>query len=175
MGFFTSYPNFDSMQSLFVDQLQDLYDAEQRLTKALPKMIDAASDPELKSAFQEHHRENQNQVSRLERIFDLIGEKAKPKACEAMKGLVDECEQMINAKGDEHVRDAALIAAAQRLDHYEMAGYGVTRTFAQQLGHNEAAQMLEESLNEEKAADSRLSRLAENQINVQAQTSGMTS
>lgn len=167
MGLFTS-AEFNNLEDLFCDQLQDLYDAEQRLTKALPKMANAAESPQLKQTFEHHLQETENQIHRLERVFALINKNAESKTCEAMKGLISEGEEVVNAKGDPDVRDAALIAAAQRVEHYEMAGYGSARTFAQRLGLQEAAQLLQETLNEEGAADHKLTELAENAINVKA-------
>jgi ferritin-like metal-binding protein YciE len=169
MGLFTS-KEFDSFEALFLDQLQDLYDAERRLTKALPKMADAAHHPSLKVAFQQHLQETHAQVERLERVFQLLGHKAEGKSCPAMIGLLDEGHEVIAAKGDPDVKDAALIAAAQRTEHYEIAGYGTARTFAQRLGHEEAARLLQESLKEEKAVDEKLSLLAEEHINEAAAT-----
>ena len=119
---------FNSLEELFVEQLEDLYDAEKRLTEALPKMADAATAKELKQAFQNHLRETQQQVTRLETIFRQLGKEPEGKTCEAMKGLVSEGDEMIKAKGDPSVKDAALIAAAQRVEHYEMASYGTART-----------------------------------------------
>jgi len=170
MGIFSSSPRLDSMQALLLDQLQDLYDAEQRLTKALPQMAAAASDAGLRQAFQDHLRETEGQVKRLERVFQAVGEQPKAKTCEAMKGLVAEGQEVIGASGEGEVKDAALIATAQRVEHYEMAGYGCARTFAQRLGRQEAARLLQETLDEEKAADQKLTRLAESYINAQAQT-----
>ena len=169
MGLFSS-KKFDSLESLFQDQLQDLYDAEQRLTQALPKMAGAAHNPSLKSAFQQHLRETQNQVSRLERVFQSMGWPAKASTCYAMKGLIEEGSEMIDATGDPDVKDAALIAAAQRVEHYEISGYGTARTFAQRLGRRDAAQILQETLNEESATDKKLTQLAEQTINPQAAT-----
>jgi ferritin-like metal-binding protein YciE len=153
---------------LFVEQLQDLYDAEQRLTKALPKMAAAAHNPALKSAFQEHLRQTENQVRRLEQVFQSLGKSAQTKTCEAMKGLVEEGSEVISGEGDPDVKDAALIAAAQRVEHYEMAGYGTVRTFAQRLGKSEAARLLQETLNEETETDKKLTTLAEKAINPKA-------
>ena len=133
MALFTS-TEFNNLEELFYDELQDLYDAEQRLTKAIPKMAEAAGCSELKQAFEHHLQETKNQVTRLERVFSLLGKEAKTKTCEAMKGLVSEGEEIIKAKGDADVKDAALIAAAQRVEHYEMAGYGSARNFAMRLG-----------------------------------------
>lgn len=170
MGLFTSTPRFDNFEQLFVDQLQDLYDAEQRLTRALPKMVEAAHNSELKAALNNHLQETREQVHRLERVFESIGQKAQAKTCEAMKGLITEGEEMVNARGDNDVRDAAIITAAQRVEHYEIAGYGSARTFAERLGHTEAARLLEQTLNEEKNADQKLTAIAENSINIKAQT-----
>lgn len=167
MGLFSS-TEFNSLEDLFVEQLEDLYDAEQRLTKALPKMADAARSPELRTVFQSHLRETEGQIARLEQIFQQLGREPESEACEAMKGLLKESDEMIGAKGDANVRDAALIASAQRVEHYEMAGYGTARTFAQQLGHAEVARLLQQSLDEESAADRKLTRLAEESINWRA-------
>ena len=174
MGIFTSSPRLDSMECLLVDQLEDLYDAEQRLTKALPKVAAAASDPQLKKLIQEHLRETEGQVTRLERAFKLLGKEAKSKTCEAMKGLVAEGDEMIGASGDPAVKDAALIATAQRVEHYEIAGYGCARTFAQRLGKTEVARLLEETLDEEKGADQKLTRLAESDVNVKGKQTART-
>lgn len=168
MGLFTSNPNFDSMEDLLVDQLQDLYDAEKQLVKALPKVAKAASNPDLKMAIEHHLEETRNQVSRLEQVFDQIGKKAKKKTCEAMKGLITEGEEVLSAKGDPDVKDAAIIAASQRIEHYEIAGYGSARTFAQHLGHSEAARLLQETLDEEGSADKKLTQIAEAHVNVRA-------
>ena len=170
MGLFSS-KQLDSMDSLFVDQLRDLYDAEQRLTQALPKMAGAAHSPALKAAFQQHLQETQGQVTRLERVFQTAGQSAKAETCEAMKGLLAEGEEVVDAKGDPDVKDAALIAAAQRVEHYEIAGYGCARTFAQRLGNQEAVRLLQETLDEEAAADKKLTQLAEQGINAAAQRS----
>ena len=169
MGLFSGM-RLDSLDCLFVEQLEDLYDAEQRLTKALPKMAQAANDTTLRQAFEMHLRQTQGQVSRLERIFQMLGKTPKSKTCEAMKGLVAEGEEVIDATGESEVKDAALIAAAQRVEHYEIAGYGCARTFAERLGRHEAARLLEETLQEEKETDQKLTNLAEREINRKAQT-----
>ena len=155
----------NTLEDLLVDQLKDLYDAENRLTKALPKMAKAASSSELKQAFEHHLSQTQEHVSRLERVFESLGHRAKSKTCHAMKGLIDEGEEAIKEDGPDSVRDAALIAAAQRVEHYEMAGYGTVRSFAQSLGHREAAAILQKTLNEEGEADKLLTRLAEDSVN----------
>jgi len=167
MGLFSN-KKLDSFETLFLDQIEDLYDAEQRLTQALPKMANAAHTGSLKAAFQQHVRETQNHVARLEQIFHMLGRQPQRQTCKAMKGLIDEGEEFISASGDESVIDAALIAAAQRAEHYEISGYGTARSFAQRLGHNDAARLLQETLEEEAATDKKLTALAEQQVNQQA-------
>ena len=167
MGLFTNM-EFNSLDDLFLAQLQDLYDAEKRLTAALPKMEAAASSPALRAAFRDHLRETEHQVERLEQVFEMLGCEAKRETCPAMKGLIAEGEEMVQAKGDPAVKDAALIAAAQRVEHYEIAGYGTVRTFAERLGHHEIAQLLQETLDEEGNTNKRLTALAEQGINVSA-------
>ena len=157
-----------NLQDLLVEQLRDLYDAENRLVDSLPKMEEAASDRQLKDAFRDHLKETKNHVSRLEAAFKELGEESKRESCEAMKGLVKEAEQMVEAKGDPAVKDAALIAAAQRVEHYEMAGYGAARSIADELGHHKVAQLLQETLSEEGNADKTLTKVSESWINVQA-------
>lgn len=166
MALFSS--EFNSLKDLFINQIEDLYDAENRLTKALPKMAEAAHSPQLRQAFQTHLSETQGHVSRLETIFREIKVEPKRETCEAMKGLIAEGEEMINAKGDSDVKDAALIAAAQRVEHYEMSGYGTARTFAQRLGLTQAANLLQQTLNEEVGADRKLNQIAESSVNQQA-------
>ncbi len=158
-------PEFNSLEDLFIEQLEDLYDAEHRITDALPKMADAATSVELKQAFQKHLRETENQVVRLEQIFSQLGKEPSRETCAAMKGLLSEGEDMVKAKGDPYVKDAALIAAAQRVEHYEMAGYGTARTFAEQLGHSEAARLLQATLDEEGNANKTLTAIAEQGVN----------
>jgi ferritin-like metal-binding protein YciE len=159
---------FNSMDDLFLQQLEDLYDAEKRLTEALPKMAKAATSAELKRAFQSHLQETEGHVRRLEKIFGMISHEPERETCAAMKGLIKEGEEMIDAKGDPSVRDAGLIAAAQRVEHYEMAGYGSVRAFAKQLGMSEAVQILQQTLDEEKDADQKLTKIAETAVNTQA-------
>lgn len=168
MGLFTSSAALNSFDELFVEQLQDVYDAEQRITKALPKMANAAHNPALRSAFQEHLRQTENQITRLDQVFKSIGQSPQSKTCEAMKGLVEEGSEIINSEGNPDVKDAALIAAAQRVEHYEIAAYGAVRTFAQRLGKSEAVRLLEETLAEEKETDKKLTMLAEKAINPKA-------
>ncbi len=169
MGLFTS-KELNSLESLFLDQIQDLYDAEQRLTKALPKMANAASNP---AQGRVPGTPEGNRGTRQAAGDGVQGDwsKAKGRTCEAMKGLVAEGEEVLDATGDPDVKDAALIAAAQRVEHYEMAGYGTVRNFARRLGHNEAVTLLQATLDEEKAADKTLTDLAESTINVKAQRS----
>lgn len=167
MAMFSS-TEFNSLKDLFINQIEDLYDAENRLTKALPKMAEAAHSPQLRQAFQTHLTETQGHVSRLETIFREIKIEPKRETCAAMKGLIAEGEEMIHAKGDSDVKDAALIAAAQRVEHYEMSGYGTARTFAQRLGLTQAANLLQQTLNEEVGADRKLNQIAESSVNQQA-------
>tara|TARA_E500000305_G_scaffold49841_1_gene38975 strand:- start:35379 stop:36107 length:729 start_codon:yes stop_codon:yes gene_type:complete len=164
MGLFTS-KEFSNLEDLFVEQIQDLYDAENRLVDALPKMAEAASCQELKSAFQTHLGETKEHVKRLESVFKGMGVEPKRESCEAMKGLISEGEEMVKAKGDSNVKDAALIAAAQRVEHYEMAGYGSARNFAQRLGKTNLAEILQETLDEEGNADKILTQIAEESTN----------
>jgi ferritin-like metal-binding protein YciE len=159
----------ESLHDLFVDELKDLYNAENQLVKALPKMAKAAASDELRTAFEEHLQETENQVERLETIFKQLDESPKGKKCQAMVGLIEEGKEMIDADAEDAVRDAALIAAAQKVEHYEIAGYGTVRTYAQLLGLEDAAQLLQETLEEEAAADEKLNDLSKN-INAEAQS-----
>ncbi len=158
----------ESLRDLLVEQLQDLYDAEHRITKALPKMAKAATSPELKAAFEKHLAETEGQVTRLEQVFEWLGEKAKKKTCQAIKGLIEEGEETIKEDAEPEVKDAALIAAAQRVEHYEMAGYGTVRTYAKLLKEKAVLKLLKETMAEEVATDKALSELAESTINLQA-------
>lgn len=160
-----STTEFNNLDDLINEQLEDLYDAEKRLCVALPKMADAASTPELARAFRSHLRETEVHVQRLERIFGLLGREPKRETCDAMKGLIKEGEEMINARGDDTVRDAALIAAAQRVEHYEIAGYGTARAFAHQVGRDDIAAILEQTLQEEKNCDELLTQIAMEAVN----------
>lgn len=159
---------FNNLNDLFLNQLEDLYDAEIRITDALPKMADAATSQELKSAFKQHLEQTRGHARRLEQIFNRLGKEPKRETCEAMKGLIREGSEMISAKGDPSVHDAALIAAAQRVEHYEMAGYGTVRTFAQHLGLNDVAQTLQQTLDEEGQTDKLLTQIAEHNVNASA-------
>jgi ferritin-like metal-binding protein YciE len=160
--------SMNSLKDLYIDELKDLYNAESQLVKALPKMAKKASAPELKEAFQDHLEETKGHVQRLEQIFEELDEKPTGKTCKAMKGLVEEGEEVIEEDGNEAVLDAALIGAAQRVEHYEIAGYGVVRTFASILGEDDAAELLQETLDEEGEADKKLTAIAEEDINFEA-------
>jgi ferritin-like metal-binding protein YciE len=155
----------NSLDDLFVQQLEDLYDAEQRLVDAIPKMTEATKNERLAQAFRDHHGETQGHVKRLERVFGMLGKDPKRGTCPAMKGLIEEAENMVKAKGDEATRDAALIAAAQRVEHYEIAGYGTARSLARQIGRDDAAELLQQTLDEEAAADKLLTQVAEESVN----------
>ena len=154
---------------MLIDELKDLNDVEHQITKALPKMAKAASNPQLQNAFTSHLNETEGQIRRLEDVFKALGLNASRKTCEAMKGLLKEGDEVLEEKADPDVKDAALITAAQRVEHYEIAGYGTMRTFAKMLGLNDVAQLLQETLNEEGAADKKLTQIAERQVNPQAQ------
>lgn len=157
-----------SLQDLFVDQLKDLYSAENQLIKALPKMAKAATDQQLKTAFTDHLEETKGHAKRIEQIFEMLGGSPKGKKCKAMEGLIEEGSEQMEEDAEESVMDAGLIAAAQRVEHYEMAGYGTVRTYAQLLGNDDAAKLLQKTLDEEGAADKKLTKLAESVINLQA-------
>ena len=161
--------SLDSLHDLYVEELKDLYNAENQLLKALPRMARAATAPELKSAFTEHLTVTRKQVERLDQIFEELGVSPKGKKCKAMEGLVEEGKEVTQEDGEPSVIDAALIAAAQRVEHYEMAGYGCVRTFANLLGYQDAAALLQETLDEEGEADKKLTELAETVINVEAE------
>jgi len=159
----------ESLQDLLVDQLKDLYSAENQLVKALPKMAKAATSEELRSGFEQHLEETKNQVSRLEQICEELGVTPKGKKCAAMEGLIQEGKELMEEDAEPAVMDAGLIAAAQKVEHYEMASYGTARTWAQQLGLEEAATLLEETYEEEKATDEKLTQLAEQGVNEEAE------
>jgi len=156
-----------SLRDLYVDELRDLYNAETQLVKALPKMAKASGNEPLREAFQEHLRQTSEHVSRLEQIFEQMGEKASGKKCLGMEGLVKEGSETMKEDYSEEVKDAAIIGAAQRVEHYEMAGYGTARAFAELLGEDEHVALLGQTLEEEKEADEKLTQLA-GQINPQA-------
>ncbi len=159
----------NSLQELYVEELKDIYNAEQQILKALPKMAKAASDRQLQRAFTQHERQTQRQVKRLERIFRQLGENPRGKKCKGMEGLIEEGQDLIKERPEPEVLDAGLIAAAQRVEHYEIAAYGTARTYAQQLGMPEQASLLQETLDEEGQTDKLLTQLAESSINVEAE------
>lgn len=160
----------NSLQELYSKQLSDLYSAEQQIIKALPKMIDATQSDELREALNEHLNVTKNQVSRLDQIFQQMGEKPENEKCKGMEGVLLEGSELLKELEDEDVRDAGIIASAQRVEHYEMAGYGTARTFATLLGEDEAAELLEETLQEERDADEKLNEIAE-ELNFKAMDS----
>ncbi len=163
---------FETMEDLFRGQIQDLYDAEERLVKALPKMAEASTSQELRQAFEEHLGQTQGHVQRLERIFSEMGKDPKATTCDAMKGLIKEGESIVSDIDQSPLRDAGLIAAGNRVEHYEIAAYGSARTFAQTLGWENAASLLEQTLEEEKEADHKLTQIAESMVNHQALRGG---
>ena len=161
----------ESMEDLFLAEIEDLYDCEKRLTKALPKMAKASTSPQLRQAFESHLQETQGHVERLERVFSEMGKQPKAETCQAIKGLIEEGEEMISNTDQSPLRDAGIIAAANRVGHYEMAAYGSARSFAQTLGLTSAVSLLEQTLEEEKKADKKLTQLAETKINDEAMRS----
>jgi len=159
----------NSLRELYVEELKDLYSAETQILKALPRMIKAASNSDLKRAFTQHERQTQQHVKRLERIFKLLDESTRGKKCKGMEGLLEEGQELIKERPEPEVLDAGLIAAAQRVEHYEIAGYGTVRTYARQLGEEEQATLLQQTLDEEGETDKLLSSLAESSINIEAE------
>jgi ferritin-like metal-binding protein YciE len=157
-----------TLHDAFLDELRDTYDAEKQIIKALPKMAKAASSPELRSAFEMHLEETRGQVARLEEVFGALGEKVRGKHCDGMAGIIEEGKSAMEEDFDDSTMDAALIASAQRVEHYEMAAYGTLVAWAKVMGHNEALGLLEETLEEEKATDAKLTQLAEGGINQEA-------
>jgi ferritin-like metal-binding protein YciE len=166
MGLFTK--DIKTMNDLFVHTLQDIYYAENQITKALPKMIEKASDPQLKQAFQTHLGETEGQIRRLEEVFRLHGAEKKGVTCEAIDGIVSEAKSVIGEVDDAQVLDAAMLASAQAVEHYEISRYGTLVAWAKQLGREDCARLLQQTLDEEKATDGKLSQLAGSAINRQA-------
>lgn len=158
----------NDLHELLLSELADLLSAETQLTKALPKMAKAAQSEELAEAFRSHLAETENHVERLNEVFSSLNEKPKRKTCQAMKGLVEEGSEMIEELEGSSASDAGLIAAAQKVEHYEIASYGTVRAWAEQMGHSEAVRLLEETLEEEKAADAKLNEIAESSANKQS-------
>ena len=161
-----------TLHDAFIDELRDTYDAERQLTKALPKLAKAATSPQLREAFETHLEETQGQIERLEQVFETLDEKVRGKHCDGIAGIIEEGKSIMEEDFDEATMDACLIAAGQRAEHYEMAAYGTLVAWARAMGHNGAADLLQETLDEEKAADEKLSALAEGGINEGAANSG---
>jgi len=162
----------NSLKQLYVEELKDAYDAEHQIVKALPKIIKAASTPKLREALQAHLEQTKGHVQRLEQIFDGLGEPAKAKKCDGLRGILDEGEKTISDGEQGPVLDAGLIAGAQRVEHYEMAAYGSLKTWAEELGESRAVQLLEKTLNEEKEADKKLTEIANSTVNAEASRAG---
>ena len=158
----------DSLRKLYVEELKDLYSAEKQILQALPRMAKKASNELLQKAFQEHLEVTRMQVERLDRIFEMLGKSPRGKKCKGMEGLLEEGKEMMQEDMEDDVMDAALIAAAQRVEHYEIAGYGTVRTYANLLGEKEHVKLLQQTLDEEGNTDKKLTQLAESQINVEA-------
>ncbi|WP_162426472.1 YciE/YciF ferroxidase family protein [Pontibacter pudoricolor] len=159
----------NNLNDLLIHELKDIYNAEQQITKALPKMMKATSSNQLKKAFEDHLKVTEQQIERLEKVFELMGEKAKGEKCKAMEGIIREAESMMEEKADASVMDAALIASAQRVEHYEIAAYGTVCTYAKQLGMNDVLKLLLRTLDEEKKTDELLTTIAESSVNIKAE------
>jgi len=158
----------ESLEALLEAELRDLYDAEKQLVRALPKPAKKARDPELRRALQEHRQQTEMHVERLEQVFDLLNKALRGKKCRSMQHLIAEGEEVIGSAKDEETRDAAIVASAQKAEHYEIAGYGAARTWAARLGRRDAADLLQQTLDEEKEADARLTDIAEGAVNAAA-------
>ena len=167
MGLFSK--DIATLDDLFVHTLQDIYYAEHQITKALPKMIEKASDPQLKQGFETHLRETEGQIARLERVFEMHGEKPRQVDCPAIDGIIKEADEIAGDVADKAVLDAALIAAAQAVEHYEITRYGTLIAWAKQLGRDDCAAILAETLAEEKSTDDKLTRMAETTANARAE------
>ena len=157
-----------SLEDLFNHMLQDIYYAEKQITKALPQMISKATDPQLKQGFETHLSETENQIRRLEQVFQALGQEAKGTTCAAMNGIIEEAQEIIGDASDNEVLDAAMLAAAQAVEHYEITRYGTLIAFAQQLGRTQVISLLQQNLEEEKATDKKLTQLAETRVNRRA-------
>ncbi|WP_274626287.1 ferritin-like domain-containing protein [Arvimicrobium flavum] len=166
MGFFSK--DIKSLDDLFVHTLRDIYYAEQQIEKALPKMIEKATDPQLKAGFQEHLTQTKGHIARVEKVFEMHGVKAKGVDCPAIDGILKEADEVSGDIADKQVLDAALIASAQAVEHYEMTRYGTLIAWAKQLGRSDCASVLMENLKEEEATDKKLSQLAESKVNLKA-------
>ena len=158
----------DSLRKLYVEELKDIYSAEKQNLQALPRMAKKAKNPQLKQGFEEHARQTEEQIKRLDQIFEALGKSPRGKKCKGMEGLIEEGKEVMQEDMDDETRDAALIAAAQKVEHYEIASYGTVRTYAQLLGEKEAVKLLQQTLDEEGKTDKLLTQLAESSINVEA-------
>jgi ferritin-like metal-binding protein YciE len=158
----------ESLNDLYISELRDLYSAEDQIVKALPKVIEKTTSPELRQALTDHLEETRGHVARLEEIFEMHGEEAKKQKCKGMQGVLAEGEELMGYDATPEVRDAAIISACQRVEHYEIAAYGTVRTYAEQLGHERAAAVLQETLDEEMAADEKLTDIAASRVNLEA-------
>ncbi|MGH7477271.1 MAG: ferritin-like domain-containing protein [Longimicrobiales bacterium] len=159
----------DSLEKLFVQELRDLYHAEKQILRALPRMAKATEHEELRGAFEQHRQQTAEHVGRLERIFGDLDVAVRGKQCKGMEGIIEEGKEILEEDADPDVRDAALIAAAQRVEHYEIAAYGTVRTYAERLGHDNAARLLQQTLDEEGETDKKLTQIAERVVNPEAQ------
>jgi ferritin-like metal-binding protein YciE len=159
----------NTLEDLLLHELKDLHSAEGQLVKALPKMAKAATNPDLVAGFETHLEETKGHVERLDKIGEILGKKLTGHKCKAMEGLVEEGSELISEDAADSVRDAGLIGAAQRVEHYEIAGYGTAACIARQLGHDDVAELLEQTLEEEKATDAKLTELAESAVNLEAE------
>jgi ferritin-like metal-binding protein YciE len=166
MGLFTS--SIKTLDDLFVHTLQDIYYAENQITKALPTMIKKATDPQLKQGFETHLRETEGQIKRLEQVFKMHGQSAKGVDCPAIDGIIKEANEVASDVADKEVLDAALLASAQAVEHYEITRYGTLIAWAKQLGRNDCASVLQQNLDEEKATDAKLTAMAERKVNLKA-------
>jgi ferritin-like metal-binding protein YciE len=159
----------ESLKELYVEELKDLYSAEKQLVKALPRMAKNATNPELQQAFTQHLEETEGHIERLEQIFEMLGERAGGKKCKGMEGLIEEAKELLEEDATEEVLDAGLISKAQHVEHYEMAGYGTVRTYARQLGLEDQAELLQQTLDEEGNANELLTQIAESSVNLEAE------
>lgn len=166
MGLFTA--DIKTLDDLFVHQLQDIYYAEQQITKALPKMISKATDPQLKQSFEAHLKETEGQIKRLEQVFQMHGHKPKAVDCPAIDGILKEANEVAGEIGDKEVLDAALVASAQAVEHYEITKYGTMIAWAKRLGRDDCASVLQQTLDEEKATDQKLTAMADSKVNQKA-------
>jgi ferritin-like metal-binding protein YciE len=164
--------SLDSLEKLFIEELKDIYNAEKQILRALPRMAKTAESPELQQAFTKHLKETESQVQRLEQIFKDLGHAVRGKKCKGMEGLLEEGKEVLEEEGEPAVIDAALIASAQRVEHYEIAAYGCLRTYANLLGYSQAERLLQQTLAEEEAADKKLTQLGESGINEAAFAAG---